>query len=1640
MAGLALLLAACGGGAPPQDLALAGVSPDRPTVVQGQSVTLTLTFTSQNGFQGQVSLSVTEGGRTPSWLTLSPTSVTLNVPKGGQAQVSLQVQVAGNAPTGTHSLKLRAAYGDRTAERDLTLTVSAPSGGGVALPPPASGGSFPGTPPPAGPPSDGAALMGGDRLVRVVVTPATLTLRPGEERYLAVWAEDEAGNRYAGDASYLELRWAGPEGYRVDWAGPGRVRVEAPGVFTLEPLAVSVRRRDLAPGKTFLNGVATVLMVEYKPGVEVLPEGSVGFPVTYELDRGSLGARFGLFTREEWGRAFRLDQEQGLLIYPLLVREEAAPRVGQVVAGEGEASAVLGRVEEVVARRGGYALLAVRYLFPWEVYERYPTEVDLGSWMERGVLPFDLGEPPAVGGIQPQSGGEGQGCSWGTPKLGAELGGSLSLEIPYKCPSLLGKPVEVAGSITLAVTLGEMSFDPQGVKVSVSGSLSLSGEVSLGALRNRNTWSLGDLQAGRSGGWLFNWYRSVPIGAWSLGVEAGLAEFNALSLLEPNRDRGTHTLPEDLSLFSLGVRGGGSVGATYENGRFSPSARGEIRLFAKILGQELGVDLDDALLGFQVRSYRVGLASDLVGAGVVVGLGGGIQKALSWLAKLMGYNISSLGNEPLAGVSLTFYPAATELNYTYMTHKGALLAGYRGEEAAGGVGMSTGLKVRARLRSAIFAGEGLRNLVRYIPGVTGLEAGLTLTPLTYFNREAKTLPGSLGVQSSGNALRVSGTMNLRGTRPSEVRAHRVADVLQGRLEALASTPTSVASFLLEVPRPGGEACGALSPEERTAAIVARSDLDFMLPLPLGWTYLGQVDLCRQVSLEVPALRAFVGEEARGQGTARYAGQGEVQVGLVGQTVGVSPASLRFTEPGERAFEVSFTCTQEGSFVGRVVAREDSGGVLAQAPVTVTCLKDEDGDPRNNGSPDTFRILRFFGDPHLITPDGAAYDFHAAGEFWGSLEPMPFQLRFLPMPGNPEATYTAGVAARLGEARVEVYALYPGDWVGADLFLPQVPLRVLVEGLDATEELSRQGYLALPGDAYVTVARWGVTNRGRRPLEVHLVYPGENPRPALAVVADAMGTVRPLGVGMVSTRSLAGRPRGLMGNANGDPGDDFVTRDGTRLTPPLTFGQLYEVFGRSWEVREGERLFTTARPNLRYPAGPPVLDPERAREAEAFCGTIAEEYLRRACLLDAVVSGDAAGAARVAGEVAQGRQGTAGPTTPATLGARLGVSPTYLRLVGTGEGTFTLANPTGEGVAYRLRLQGEGPGVRVEGTALAPGDTTPEATLGAGASRQVRLGGICPAWDGTTHFYLLGVEERDAAEARSVLVEVSCEPFTLSLSPSALTVPQGSSGTTTLTLTPQGGFTGTVSLDLVDGSGNPVPGITLSPQSVTVSGGGPLTQALTVSVASSVPPGTYPLRVRGTSGSFSREADLTVTVSTYTGAYVYQVSSDGSVLVGGAFVGGYRKPMFWRINPASLSPGFYWLGAIAQQSTVLDTGVPGTPYGNVLGVTADGQVACGYGSVRADAFSGDRALAWDLTTSRPIPLPDHSAGGNVAYACTKSGSDVYIVGRVYPDFPRPTIWKNYTIWHQNTRVWGIFHDITPDASKFLGPVKGQPLII
>ncbi|MCS6867201.1 hypothetical protein [Thermus sp.] len=141
-------------------------------------------------------------------------------------------------------------------------------------------------------------------------------------------------------------------------------------------------------------------------------------------------------------------------------------------------------------------------------------------------------------------------------------------------------------------------------------------------------------------------------------------------------------------------------------------------------------------------------------------------------------------------------------------------------------------------------------------------------------------------------------------------------------------------------------------------------------------------------------------------------------------------------------------------------------------------------------------------------------------------------------------------------------------------------------------------------------------------------------------------------------------------------------------------------------------------------------------------------------------------------------------------------------------------------------------------------------------------------------------------------------FTLSLNPTGLTVQQGQSGTTTLTLTPQGGFTGAVALSLV---GAPT-GVTLSPTGLQVTGSSPVTQALALAVAESVDPGAYSLKVRATSGNISREADLSLTVAQDLGFTLEtEVSSltlaqggEVSVLVRIRPVGNYGGPLTLRL--------------------------------------------------------------------------------------------------------------------------------------------------
>jgi subtilase family serine protease len=135
-------------------------------------------------------------------------------------------------------------------------------------------------------------------------------------------------------------------------------------------------------------------------------------------------------------------------------------------------------------------------------------------------------------------------------------------------------------------------------------------------------------------------------------------------------------------------------------------------------------------------------------------------------------------------------------------------------------------------------------------------------------------------------------------------------------------------------------------------------------------------------------------------------------------------------------------------------------------------------------------------------------------------------------------------------------------------------------------------------------------------------------------------------------------------------------------------------------------------------------------------------------------------------------------------------------------------------------------------------------------------------------------------------------FTLSASPNSGSVAQGSQGSTTISSTVTGGFSGTISLSA---SGQP--------SGVTIGFGGNLTGAgstsMTIAVGSTVTPGTYPITITGSSGSTTETTTYTLTVTGTTAGFSMSANpnaitivrgSSGSVTITISTTGGFDSPI------------------------------------------------------------------------------------------------------------------------------------------------------
>jgi hypothetical protein len=138
---------------------------------------------------------------------------------------------------------------------------------------------------------------------------------------------------------------------------------------------------------------------------------------------------------------------------------------------------------------------------------------------------------------------------------------------------------------------------------------------------------------------------------------------------------------------------------------------------------------------------------------------------------------------------------------------------------------------------------------------------------------------------------------------------------------------------------------------------------------------------------------------------------------------------------------------------------------------------------------------------------------------------------------------------------------------------------------------------------------------------------------------------------------------------------------------------------------------------------------------------------------------------------------------------------------------------------------------------------------------------------------------------AVTITQATPSFSLAASPTAVSVAQGKSGTSTITSTVSGGFNSSVALSA---SGQPS-GVTVSfnPASLAAPGSGSST--MTMSVASTVAAGTYAITVTGTGGSQTHTTTVNLTVT---------VPSSQLIVNGGFETGSLSS---WTISGTSNTP-------------------------------------------------------------------------------------------------------------------------------------------
>jgi len=317
----------------------------------------------------------------------------------------------------------------------------------------------------------------------------------------------------------------------------------------------------------------------------------------------------------------------------------------------------------------------------------------------------------------------------------------------------------------------------------------------------------------------------------------------------------------------------------------------------------------------------------------------------------------------------------------------------------------------------------------------------------------------------------------------------------------------------------------------------------------------------------------------------------------------------------------------------------------------------------------------WGDPHLVSFDGARFDFQQVGEFIlarSNHDDFEIQVRERPWENSSlTIAENSAVAFKVGRDRVGIYVDSSGTGI-----------RTLIDGKPVT--LASNAPRQLAGGGKVINQTWDDQETVTWPDGAYVItdYSG--------------GHYLTLNVSVPAAER--GHLSGLLGNDDGNVDNDITTRGGKKLPYPPTAAELYGQFSDSWRISQSESLFdyaagqsTKTFTDKNFPvqvvsvAG---LPPSARKSATAICkaaGVTAEPFLDD-CILDVALTGDpgTAAAAAAAQSFKSQPQGTI-TLTPASAGPDLAGQAQAFHVTATRTNGKPLA-----GVRVTLRITGANP--------------------------------------------------------------------------------------------------------------------------------------------------------------------------------------------------------------------------------------------------------------------------------------------------------------------------------------------------------------